>query len=202
MARSNSKPRSLYDIERAKVVRARRKALQVNRFTPEEKCISRRIAEFLNWCADKYPKCIITYEEITQAIFSLGKKPSATSKQVRAVSKAVARARSVSTEKYRRDIVTLRGVGARATTDSADVVLESVSRDVRRHQSTATRLKHTAELVDDKEFRALIAQAPDDIKGDLQAAHEWFTEYLQKYIKVLDKPNSMRALLPPPPPTG
>lgn len=190
------KPRSFFELQRAEVLRRRRKKVNVSAFTPQEKSISGKICEFLMWASIRYPKEFVLHEEITQAIFVIGRTPTKASKHVKSVAKAMSRARKTMKDKYKQDIIVLRGVGARATTDDLDIMQTAVIRDVEKHERTAKSLKDTVTLVNNKKLDALIDEAPPDVRDDLRIAKEWFVEHLQKYIKVLDK-HAAKALLPP-----
>jgi hypothetical protein len=198
MARQVRK-KSITEIKRAQILRSRRKALRITSFSPAEKSISGRVCEFLHWASLKYPKSIITYEEITQAVFMLGKKPSTGSKAVKSVTSAISRSRKVMKPKYKQDILTEKGVGARATVDELDVLSTSILRDTETHRRSAAKLKSTVDLINEKKLDRLIAQAPKEVRDEIMITRAWYTESLGKYIKMLEKPSSAKALLPPVP---
>jgi len=60
---------------RRRIMSVRRTKLKLTDYRPDEKSISGRVAEFLHWAGESYPQQVLTYEEITQAIFGLGKLP-------------------------------------------------------------------------------------------------------------------------------
>lgn len=187
------------EINRAKVLAQRRIKLKLSEYHPKEQYISSRIAEFLNWGAEKYPRSVFTYEEITQAIFTLGSLPKVGSKQVQNIRNAVSRARIIMRDKFKRDIVTIKGVGARATVDSADTLTTSVVREVASHERSCKKLKETVALINNKELQDLIEKAPADLKEDLRTLGDWYSDVLMRYVKRLEQPQAMQALLPPPP---
>lgn len=197
------KIRTAMELHRAKVLAERRCKLKIADFHPREKFVSSRIAEFLFWAAERYPKCVITHEEITQAIFSLGAVPKPGSKQVDNVRKSVGRARSVMREKYKRDIVTEKGIGARATVDSADAVATSVVREVTNYERSCNRLRDAASLVNQKELEdALNEKGIDPVdREEILTLRDWFTEKVMKVVKKLEQPQS-RLALPLPPQIG
>lgn len=195
------KKRTSLEINRAKVLKERRTKLQLARFTPKEKSICKRVAEFLYWARDKYPHQIITYEEVTQAIFSLGRIPSRGAKHVKSVRGQMSSAGKILIEKYKTSLITVRGVGVRAGVDDADILKESVTKDAERHRQTAEKLEKTAGLVSPERLKAHL----DELEGDPKAAEEllelskWFNESMSKYLRSLKRPAHTTALLPPPP---
>jgi len=112
---------------------------------------------------------------------------------------AISRARNVMRIKYKQDIVTIKGVGARATIGSSDALQTSVMREVITHQRSCQRLKETVALISSEELTKEIAAIKDpEIRDGLQIAKDYFEEYLVKYVKTLDKATTAAALLPPP----
>src|SRR5512137_1830019 len=107
--------RSLTDINRAKILAQRRTKLKVTEYKPTVKSVSGKIAEFLNWVCVRWPRQYVTYEEIAQAVFDMGKLPVTSSKQVESVRNAMSSARKRMHDIYKRDIISAKGVGARAT---------------------------------------------------------------------------------------
>jgi hypothetical protein len=195
------KKKTTFELMRAKILRERRKKLQITKFKPEEKSIRSRVAEFLNKCANDYPHSVITYEEITQAIFELGRVPDSRAKHVKSVRGQMSSAGKLLMEKYGRSLITCRGVGARASVDNADVLRESVTKDAERHRQTAEKLQKTASLIDPKVLEKELKELKGDpaLKEELLTLSTWFTESMGKYLKTLKRPQNEQALLPPPP---
>ncbi len=196
---SKGKKVNSFELKRQQILRKRRRKFNLKGFTRTEKPFSRRVCEFMEWAATKYPKQVFLYEEVAQAIFELGTLPRRSSPSVMTVRNAIARARVVMLSQYNRDIISEVGVGVRATTDSADAISRSVTQATIQHERSLRNLRAKAALVDSKEMAALIAEAPEDIRADLETSHEWFQEHLQKYLRRLEKPEQVKALLPPPP---
>lgn len=199
---ARKKQRSAVELTRARVMAERRKKLQLASFTPEEKSIRGRIAEFLHWAMQKYPYQIVTYEEVTQAIFGLGRSPQAGSKNVKSVRGQMSSAAQMLMEQYKTSLITLRGVGVRAGVDDTDILRESVTKDAERHRQTAEKLKKTAGLVSPEALEQQLKTLKGDpkLKNELVELGRWFNESLNKYVKSLEKPQAATALLPPPPP--
>jgi hypothetical protein len=181
----------------------RRRKLNVTSFSPLEKSIRGRVAEFLHWAMKKYPYQILTYEEVTQAIFGLGRAPQVGSKHVKSVRGGISSAAKLLMEKYKTSLVTLRGVGVRAAVDDTDILRESVTKDAERHRQTAAKLMKTAGLVSPEALQRQLKELKGDpkMKEEVLELSKWFNESLSKYVKSLEKPQATTALLPPPPPT-
>lgn len=199
MATRAKRHKTVIDIKRQQVLKLRKKKLRLQLFKPKEKSISGRVCEFLFWAGQRHPKSIITYEEITQAIFSLGSKPTMANKLVKSAQSALSRARKSMKAKYRQDILTEKGVGARITIDDIDVLTTSVMRDAESHRRSVKKLQSTVSLINHKTLDQLIEEAPPDIKEDLEITRAWFKDSLLKLAKHYDKPGTEKALLPPVP---
>jgi hypothetical protein len=186
------------EISRSKIVRERRQKLKITSFQPKEKSIRGRIVEFLLHCAEKHPHSIITYEEITQAIFSLGRIPDARSKHVKSVRGQMSAASKVLLEKYDKTLISCRGVGARASVDNVDKLEQSVPKETANYKRAADKLAKVANSIDslalDKEIAGVLDQTH---REELEIMSEWYAELHQKIIKGLKKPATERALLPP-----
>lgn len=198
------KKKTTFELMRAKILRERRHKLQITKWEPKEKAICSRVAEFLDDCAQKYPHCTITYEEVTQAIFTLGKIPDARAKHVKSVRGQMSSAGKLLLQKYNRTLITCRGVGARASVDNTDKVKESMTQAAENHRRTAEKLVKIADSIDptelDKELKLLGGDPA--VKKDLLEIATWHKELLMKYVRSLKKPSATQALLPPPPQGG
>lgn len=184
--------------KRAKALAVRRKTLRLTAFHTTERYMSRKLAALADWAAREHPKQTLTYEECAFALFKLGQLPKPGSMHVESVKRAVGGARKYMQATYSRDLVTVRGVGIRGTINSADALSTTVTRAALNHRASGQRLKAAANMVSSRELRDLIADAPEDLRNDLEVARTWFDEYLTKYLKRLDSINT-KALLPPPP---
>ena len=196
------KKRSAYDIRRAQILKERRKKLNLKMFKPEEKSICGRAAEFLNWAADRYPSSIITYEEVAQAVFSLGRIQDRRSAAVKSVRSAMSPATKILMTHYKRTLISLRGVGVRASVDDVDILQGTLTQNVERHKQTANKLQKTAALINPVQLAKQLETLGGDpvVKQGLVDLSEWLANDLNKYLKTLKQPRTERALLPPPPP--
>jgi len=190
-----------FELMRAKLLRERRHKLQLSKYEPKEKSIRGRVAEFLNMCAETYPHCTITYEEITQAIFTLGKIPDARAKHVKSVRGQMSSAGKLLLEKYNRTLITCTGVGARASVDNTDKVKESMTKAAENHRRTAEKLVRIADSIDPDQLDVELKELGGDpqVKRDLLEVAAWHKDLLMKYVRSLKKPQATAALLPPPP---
>jgi len=194
------KKRSVYELKRAKIMAGRKKKFKVTTFKPEEKSIVGRIAEFLNWAKDRYPSQILTYEEITQAIFSLGSVPRKGSRNVKSVQRQISASKRIIQDRYKTTLVTERGIGARAAVNDMDMLEGPLPLAVVRHQQTAKSLKDIANLISPERLQNQIGEVGDlKLREDLMELSKWFNDTLFKYLKSLDRPRIAAALLPPPP---
>jgi len=196
-----AKKKTVADIARARVLSQRRKKLNLTVFVPKEKSIKWRIAEFLHWAMKKYPHQVLTYEEITQAVFSLGRVPTAGSKSVKSVRGGISSGAKGLFERYKTSMITVRGVGARSSVDDADILRESVPKDAERHRQSGDKLIKTASLISPEALKAQLKGMSGDpnLKAEILELSKWFNESLGKYVKSLGRPATAAALLPPPP---
>jgi hypothetical protein len=195
-----SKKKTHFELMRAKILRERRKKLQLTKFKPEEKSIRGRVTEFLLWCADHYPHCIVTYEEITQAIFGLGRVPDSRSKHVKSVRGQMSSCGKLLLGVHSKTLITCRGVGARASVDHSDKARESLPDAAKNYQRAAEKLRKVAESIDQLELAAELKELVDpQLRQELSDVADWHKELINKVIKNLKKPTHVQALLPPPP---
>ena len=189
------------ELKRARILRERRLKLKITGWTPEESSIVGRTAEFLDYCAQKYPHSLITYEEITQAIYGLGRLPMSQSQNVKSVRGQMSSAGKRLMRDYNRTLVTERGVGARASVDNADKLRESVTKAAERHKRSADHLQSVCSMVDPKSLEKEIKELKGDpvLKEEMLELSRWLTDSMGKYLKSLDRPAIASALLPPPP---
>jgi hypothetical protein len=170
-------------------------------FKPQETSIRGRVAEFLDWAATKYPSQIITYEEVAQAVFSLGRVQSKQSAPVKSIRGQMSSSGKLLMSHYKRTIISMPGVGVRASIDDADILQGTLTKDVQRHKQTATKLQKTAALINPTALAAQLETLDGDpeMKEQLVELATWFSDDLSKYLKTLKRPKVAAALLPPPP---
>lgn len=186
--------------KRAQVLSQRKSKLKLNEFEPTATSICGKTAEFLMWARERYPYQTLTYEEITQAIFGLGRVPDVRSKHVKSVRGQMSSTGAKLINDHHTTLISERGVGARAAVDDADILSESIPKAVERHRQTADALQRTADQVDPAKLKKQLAGLPESPeKEELLNLAKWFNEDLVKYVKKLKQPQQTAALLPPPP---
>lgn len=196
---TRKKKKSQIELTRARILAQRRRKLQLRSFQPREKSIRGRTAEFLFWAKGKYPYQLITYEEITQAIFSLGSVPNNKSPHVKSVRGQMSSVGKRLLELFKVSLITERGVGARASVDDKDVLEHSVTKEAERTSLAAAKLKKVSDLVSPERLASLLDELPvGQEKEDFLHLSTWFRDDLLKLIKKLEQPKQKAALLPPP----
>jgi hypothetical protein len=198
-----ARKKSAIELARARIMAERRTKLKLAAFNPTEKSIRGRVAEFLFWARNNYPYHIITYEEVTQAIFKLGRVPQMSSQHVKSVRGGVPSAGKLLMEKFKITLITERGVGVRAAVDDTDMLRKSVPDVAERHRQTAEKLAKVAKLIAPARLQEQFKSLKGDprIREEVMELSKWLNESLLKYIKTLERPKAAAALLPPPPPS-
>jgi hypothetical protein len=195
-----AKKKTQLEIKRSRIMAQRRKALRIRDFKPKETSICGRTAEFLIWAKDRYPHQFVSYEEITQAIFSLGKVPARTSAHVKSVRGQMSSAAKKLTAVYHTDIITEAGFGSRAAVDNTDRLKNVVPKAVDNYKRAATKLQETADRVNPANLEKELDIIPNgEEKQEVLELAEWFNERLVKLVRRIKQPQQIAALLPPAP---
>lgn len=193
------RPKTMIDVRRDKVLKARRIKLNIKTFKTEEKAISRRIAHFLFWGAQRYPRQILTHEEITQAVLGLGKVPARGATSVKSIKSSMSRAGQVLKSRYSCEKVSVVGVGCRATIDDLDIVENSMPKKADKLNKAIGDFQATAGLVSPERLKMALAELPAAEREEMTELAEWFSSSLLKCSKMLKRRGSEQGLLPPPP---
>jgi hypothetical protein len=163
----------------------------------EEKTLAKRIAHFLNWCAENRAKEVIPLNQIASTLFGLKQMPRMTNDAVVLVQKTMSRVRPILIEKYKRSLVSVPGIGVRATVDSADIVKTELAKNVRRMDLAAARTAQVFNLVDP-------AQLPNT--EEFKPWKEWFNRQLSGnsglFKMITSNDWAKRVALPPKPEEG
>ncbi|MAG65398.1 MAG: hypothetical protein CMK74_05935, partial [Pseudomonadales bacterium] len=160
--------------------------------------ISGKIAEFLLYAAERWPRQFLTYEELGQVIMGLKTKPTATSQAVKTARGAISNARLI-LRRQGADLLTLRGVGGRAVVDTDDLAQTAMVRDLKSYKTAATRVQQTIEMIDADTFKLAIKDAPN--KDNLEALYDLFRDELKplaEHIKGQQATLQKTLALPPP----
>jgi len=97
-----------------------------------EASIPRRLAEFLRWAAQEYPKRAISLPLAAKIVLILPRAPTIDGKEVERLRNAVASARKILLHEHKRGLCNIPGSGLRATIDSEDQATTEVERAARR----------------------------------------------------------------------
>lgn len=156
----------------------------------EKMTTAQRIAHLLNWAADHGPGVLIPYNIILKYIMGFEHTPRMGNEEVETLRRKLSSVRPHLQKTYSRDLKNVTGVGARATTDSLDLVKQSMPANVRRVNSSHAALKRNAELVD---VAKLPASGPD------KSWRDWYIKTVPPALKALQSDERIAKLLPPKP---
>lgn len=157
-----------------------------------------RIAELLDTCAVKYPRCFIFYEEIHQACYGGASCPHPDTTTIKKFREVVRRCAKILHQKYGRALITCRGVGARASTDSLDVVTGPFLEMTERHRRSGEKVVQMDNLVNSDEARAMLEEIDDDQERARQERIvEWRETEAVKYIAAYKSTRIKKQLTAP-----
>lgn len=147
-----------------------------------------RAAAFLDWWAHKHPYDFAAYNEILKAIEGYAKLPRMDTEEVEAVRGVVGRAANILHEKYRRGLVRQRGLGARATVDSADTIRHKAVDKSKRIERDIVALAKIDEIIDLKSI-------PDTAEN--RPLKQWYQRDVKGILKQIASPEYLAKMLPP-----
>lgn len=105
---------------------------------------TKRLAHYLDWAAKNLPRQWLQYNILWQSINGFKTLPRLDSKEVEIVKGSMPGVRKVLLNVYQRGMVTARGVGVRATTDDADLLVHDVTQ---RSQGVANAINKFTQVV-------------------------------------------------------
>lgn len=114
----------------------------------EGEALVQKIAHFLDWASETKPKEVIPYNQITRSVYDLKQMPRLMNNEVVLVQRSMSRVRAVLINKYKRSLVSVPGIGCRATVDDADIVTTELAKNVRRIEKDSQRVAQIYSLVD------------------------------------------------------
>jgi len=201
---TNSKKKTASEMERDRMMRDRRRRgvkINVAAYKAPTATAAAKVAHFLMWAAENYPREFLTYEEITQGVNGLSRRPAPNDKSVKLVANRISGARQNLRNKHNKDIQTKRGVGCRATVDEYDKA-DAIKRDAKAVKRSHEKLAKTLEMVSSKILAGEVREAkklkyPQEVIDEMEALGEMHAE-LDKRIKQLNAPVIRAALTPPP----
>lgn len=159
-------------------------------FKPEAGSIPSKIAQMLDWCAQKKPGEIISYPVLAKVVLHLARTPTKISKEVEMLRSRISAARQQLISKYDRDLISDPGFGCRATISDEDVLVHCVTRRARRLAAAKERLAESLSIMEEEGL----------VSEDIKYLAEWLNEELRPVLKKLETAKAAKALLPPPPP--
>lgn len=147
-----------------------RKTIELADFKPDVKMsLPRRIAQYLDWAAQKAPGRPVSYQMLTKVCEFTPRMPTEKDKRIDTVKRAVKRAKPVLMDEYGRGVVSHPGFGIRATIDSEDVARTQMEVDARRITSAVKAADRTRSLIKmseikDKELKARVGTVNSAIR--------------------------------------
>jgi hypothetical protein len=109
--------------------------------------LERRIAAYLDWCAEQAPGKMVPYSRIASVVLCLSSKLGDDSDLVRAVRDKLYQTRNLLIEVFGRDLIT-DGVSARATTSGKDTFDARYKRELLKTKRQTERIGRTLRLVE------------------------------------------------------
>lgn len=151
--------------------------------------VPQRVAHFLDWAATNKPGEFVAYNMIVQAIMGYKHMPRLDSEEVQRVKRAsAANVRSTLATKYDREIISLPGVGVRATFSDADRLEHVAPKKAKRLDGARRSFMLTANAIDLRSVPDTAAYAP---------LKRWLGHEVRDVLKLIGSPEFERKLLPP-----
>ena len=149
---------------------------------PDIEASNRAGAHFFNWAAQHHPHKVVPWNVVFFGIY--GKRKGLKSKEVELLRGKSSAIRAALQEDYERTLLTIKGLGARATVNSDDVVKNAMPGIGRRVRSSIRAISATNELVTVNEITD-------------PAWRKWHQREIRSCVKVLTSPDFLNKLLPP-----
>lgn len=126
---------------------AAKSILKYNYSVDPDQSIARRLAAFLHWAANTVPARAIPLQHAAKIVLIMPRVTGPDSREVQSIKSAIPRARKILLEEYKRGLVSVSGMGIRATIDDDDLVQEQVEKDSRRVVSAHEALSRSSAAV-------------------------------------------------------
>lgn len=150
---------------------------------------TQRAAHFLDWAAKNMPGEYQAYNVILKAVLGQKMLPRQDGDQVKLFKASIPNGvKRALLDKYDREIVTLPGIGVRATVDDADRLTNVAPIRARRLNASRRAFLVTATGID-------LAKVPDT--PELAGLKAWMGTEVRTVLKTLGSPEFERKLLPP-----
>lgn len=157
---------------------------------PEQMSRPHRIANFLDWAAEHYPKQWVPWPYILKAVNNYPRTPREDSQEVVSARHTFSSVREILYRLYDRAVDAQRGLGVRALTESTDVLLVAAPKFSSRLRSAKNSFLRVASLIDPAE----VPSTPE-----LRPHKEWFQNAIRDVTRTLMAPGFDAKLLPPRP---
>lgn len=151
----------------------------------KEAPLSARCADFLDWLCQKRPEIFVAPNVAVKAIMGYRHMPRLKSDEVDKLRAHYGQIRKILRAKYNRDLIVEAGAGIRASVDSADVLVSSLPKFVKKLDSARSAVVQVDGLIDMK-------QVPNT--PALAAHRAMHTQQVKPLIKLLISP-SFEAML-------
>lgn len=148
-----------------------------------------RAAHFLDWNAKHSPGEFTAYNMLFKQITGVARTPQLKSEEVEHLRRHSHSIRKTLFDKYGREMVSLPGVGVRASIDDADILKNVVPKKASRLQSARVGFLKTVSNIDQKNI-------PDTV--ELKPLKNWLNREVRELVKQISAPEFERKLLPPP----
>ena len=122
--------------------------------------IPRRIASYLNWCAEEEPGKWIPIEKIAAVVLGVPCRLGEDSPITRCIRDEMYRARWILIERYNRDLLTRNGQ-ARSTVDGKETFVCRYIRELEKAHAQVDRVKRVVQLVEDQGYEPELHPAVD-----------------------------------------
>lgn len=199
-----ARKKTVTELERERLTKDRRRRhvkIKITSYRVPTGTAASKMVDFFIWAVETHPGEWITYEEITQAVNGLTRRPTPSDKSVRLTANRISSARENMYKHHAKDIITLRGVGARATVDEKDKAEHSLQRDAIKLMRANGKLSNTMAIIDrkllEKEFRQAKKCLPAELVQEYVDLMEYHDEIASKILKTIEKPATRKALAPP-----
>lgn len=151
--------------------------------------LNQRAAHFLDWAARNMPGEAIPYNVVVRTIMGYTRLPSLKSEEVaRFKSNLTSQVRKILLTKYGRELITVIGVGTRATVDDADRLVHVAPKRARRLNAARAAFVVTATGIN-------LANVPDTPR--YIALKRWLATDVRGVLAAVNSPSFAQKLLPP-----
>lgn len=150
--------------------------------------VAGRVAHFLNWAADKYPKQFVQYNVLLKAIMGFSHTPRLNTQEVERLKDQMGHVAKLLYKRYGRETIAQPAVGIRASVDSADLLVNVAPRKARRLVKARDALVQTKELINLDEVPNL---------PEYRAYKEWLGKDVNDVLKLVNTEKFTERMLPP-----